>query len=68
MRYEDLTTPVKLAIEEHVKRSVPFSECIFRPEVKHLESFIHLREMHKQGLLELDWEDPRTNEQILANA
>ena len=33
MRYEDLTTPVKLAIEEHVKRSVPFSECIFQWQV-----------------------------------
>ena len=58
MRYEDLTTPVKLAIEEHVKRSVPFSECIFRPGSQAFKEFYRqVREMHKQGLLELDWED-----------
>ena len=58
MRYEDLTTPVKLAIEEHVKRSVPFSECIFRPGSQAFREFYRqVREMHKQGLLELDWED-----------
>ena len=25
------------------------------------EFYPQVREMHKQGLLELDWEDPRTN-------
>ena len=51
-------TPVQLAIEEHVARNVPFSDCIFRPGSQAFREFYNqVRVMHKQGLLELDWED-----------
>ena len=51
-------TPVQLAIEEHVARNVPFSDCIFRPGSQAFREFYNqVRVMHNQGLLELDWED-----------
>lgn len=51
-------TPVQQAIEEHVARGVPFRECIFRPGSTAFREFYRtVRDMHSQGLLELDWED-----------
>lgn len=51
-------TPVQEAIEEHVARGVPFRECIFRPGSTAFREFYRtVRDMHSQGLLEMDWED-----------
>lgn len=51
-------TPVQQAIAEHIKRGVPFRECIFRPGSEAFREFYReVRDMHSQGLLEMDWED-----------
>jgi len=51
-------SPVQRAIKEHVTRGVPFRECIFRPGSEAFTEFYReVRNLHSQGLLEMDWED-----------
>ena len=58
MRFTEfkITDPVELAIQEHIKKGVPFSECIFRPgSTAFTEFYKRVREMRES--LSLDWQD-----------
>jgi hypothetical protein len=51
-------TPVQQAIKEHINRGVPFRECIFRPGSEAFTEFYRtVKDLHRQGLVECDWED-----------
>ena len=52
----EIATTVAETIEEHVKRGIPFRECIVRPgSVAFTEFYRQVRE--RAGELNLDWED-----------
>ena len=57
MRFTEFNlTPAQRAIREHIKRNVPFSECMFRPGSEAFtEFYTRVREMRES--LDLDWQD-----------
>lgn len=57
MRFTEFNlTPAQRAIREHIKRGVPFSECMFRPGSEAFtEFYTRVREMREN--LDLDWQD-----------
>jgi len=57
MRFTEFDlTPAQRAIREHIKRGVPFSECMFRPGSEAFtEFYTRVREMREN--LDLDWQD-----------
>ena len=57
MRFTEFNlTPAQKAIREHIKRGVPFSECMFRPGSEAFtEFYTRVREMRES--LDLDWQD-----------
>ena len=49
---------VNEAINEHVSRQVPLSDCIFRPGSAAFQQFYRTaKQMYAEGKLELNWED-----------
>lgn len=54
----DYKNDVTKAIQEHIERGVPFTECMFRPGSQAFTDFYHeVKRLYNEGKIEVDWQD-----------
>jgi len=54
----DYQNDVTKAIQEHIERGVPFTECMFRPGSQAFTDFYReVKRLYNEGKIEVDWQD-----------
>lgn len=54
----DYKNDVTKAIQEHIERGVPFTECMFRPGSQAFTDFYReVKRLYNEGKIEVDWQD-----------
>lgn len=54
----DYKNDVAKAIQEHIERGVPFTECMFRPGSQAFTDFYReVKRLYNEGKIEVDWQD-----------